>query len=192
MHPAHLWAHLPMSLVLTAPTAAGIDAQPVLWICMPSVASALHTAQWLHRTLCPTPVQAAAAAETQTELAARVSTWRQKIQPMLDEQEAQPAFDIHTYGDSMLEELATVSAVDPEDPVQLQEGQVGFEMSELLQEGLVDAELAGPSMQPSCRHARWGTAGATVHTMQMQRGQVGWTQRLLSLQVAACVCRDAD
>ena len=82
---------------------------------------------WLHRTLRPTPVQAAAAAETQTELAARVSTWRQKIQPMLDEQEAQPAFDIHTYGDCMLEELATVSAVAPEDPVQLQKSQVGLQ-----------------------------------------------------------------
>ena len=56
-----------------------------------------------------------------------MSTWRQKIQPMLDEQEAQPAFDIHTYGDSMLEELATVGAVDPEDPGQLQDSQVGLQ-----------------------------------------------------------------
>ena len=46
---------------------------------------------------------------------------------MLDEQEAQPAFDIHTYGDSMLEELATLSTVAPGDPVQLQESQVGLQ-----------------------------------------------------------------
>ena len=89
--------------------------------------STLHTARWLYRTVGPIPVQAAAAAEMQTELAARVSTWRQKIQPMLDEQEAQPAFDIHAYGDCMLEELATVSAVAPDDPVQLQGSQVGLQ-----------------------------------------------------------------
>ena len=46
---------------------------------------------------------------------------------MLDEQEAQPAFDIHTYGDSMLGELATVSGVAPEDSVQLQDSQVGLQ-----------------------------------------------------------------
>lgn len=39
---------------------------------------------------------AAAAAEVQTELAARVSGWRSKIAPVLEEQDARGNFDIHT------------------------------------------------------------------------------------------------
>ena len=61
--------------------------------------------------------QAAAAAEVQTELAARVSSWRHKIQPLLDEQDARPAFDIHSYGDQILDRLASLSCKDSEDPV---------------------------------------------------------------------------
>lgn len=41
---------------------------------------------------------AAAAAETQTELAARVASWKAKIEPTLQEQEARPLFDIHALG----------------------------------------------------------------------------------------------
>ena len=40
---------------------------------------------------------AAAAAEVQTELAARVAGWRTKIGPVLEEQDARGDFDIHTY-----------------------------------------------------------------------------------------------
>ncbi len=65
-------------------------------------------------------VQAAAAAEVQTELASRVSNWRHKIQPLLDEQDARPAFDIHLYGDQVLDKLARLSCRDPEHPVELQ------------------------------------------------------------------------
>lgn len=61
--------------------------------------------------------QAAAAAEVQTELAARVSSWRHKIQPLLDEQEARPAFDIHSYGDQILDRLASLSCKDSDGPV---------------------------------------------------------------------------
>ncbi|KAL3132422.1 hypothetical protein ABBQ32_008980 [Trebouxia sp. C0010 RCD-2024] len=62
-------------------------------------------------------IQAAAAAEVQTELAARVSSWRHKIQPLLDEQEARPAFDIHSYGDQILDRLASLSCKDSDGPV---------------------------------------------------------------------------
>lgn len=65
-------------------------------------------------------MQAAAAAEVQTELAARVSSWRQKIQPMLQEQDARPAFDIHQYGDNILDRLAVLSCKDPSHPVELE------------------------------------------------------------------------
>ena len=38
---------------------------------------------------------AAAAAEVQTGLAARVATWREKLAPVLAEQDARGDFDIH-------------------------------------------------------------------------------------------------
>ena len=65
-------------------------------------------------------VQAAAAAEVQTELASRVSNWRLKIQPLLDEQDARPSFDIHLYGDQVLDKLARLSCQDPTHPVELE------------------------------------------------------------------------
>ncbi|KAL0054533.1 hypothetical protein WJX82_010399 [Trebouxia sp. C0006] len=75
-------------------------------------------------------IQAAAAAEVQTELASRVSNWRHKIQPLLDEQDARPAFDIHLYGDQVLDKLARLSCRDPDHAVELQTSMVelvGFE-----------------------------------------------------------------
>ncbi|DBA99076.1 hypothetical protein WJX77_009045 [Trebouxia sp. C0004] len=75
-------------------------------------------------------IQAAAATEVQTELASRVSNWRHKIQPLLDEQDARPAFDIHLYGDQVLDKLARLSCRDPDHPVELQASMaepVGFE-----------------------------------------------------------------
>ena len=65
-------------------------------------------------------MQAAAAAEVQTELASRVSNWRHKIQPLLDEQDARPSFDIHLYGDQVLDKLARLSCKDPAHPVELE------------------------------------------------------------------------
>ena len=70
-------------------------------------------------------LQAAAAAEVQTELAARVSSWRHKIQPLLDEQDARPAFDIHSYGDQILDRLANLSCKDCDNPVDLSASMVG-------------------------------------------------------------------
>ncbi|XP_047962290.1 condensin-2 complex subunit H2 [Salvia hispanica] len=45
--------------------------------------------------------------EKQTELAARVSSWKQRIDHSLEEQEARPPFDIHKYGDRVLDKLST-------------------------------------------------------------------------------------
>lgn len=44
--------------------------------------------------------------EKQTELAARVSTWKQTIEHNLEEQESRSPFDIHDYGDRILEKLS--------------------------------------------------------------------------------------
>ncbi|XP_050220005.1 condensin-2 complex subunit H2 [Mercurialis annua] len=44
--------------------------------------------------------------ENQTELATRVSSWKQKIEQNLEEQDSRPSFDIHAYGDRILEKLS--------------------------------------------------------------------------------------
>ncbi|XP_031277198.1 condensin-2 complex subunit H2 [Pistacia vera] len=44
--------------------------------------------------------------EKQTELAARVSSWKQKIEHNLDEQDSRPPFDIHEYGESIIDKLS--------------------------------------------------------------------------------------
>ncbi|GLT32523.1 hypothetical protein SLA2020_071860 [Shorea laevis] len=43
--------------------------------------------------------------EKQTELAARVSSWKQKIEQNLEEQESHPPFDIHEYGERIIDKL---------------------------------------------------------------------------------------
>ncbi|KAI3694280.1 hypothetical protein L1987_77244 [Smallanthus sonchifolius] len=47
--------------------------------------------------------------EKQTALAARVSTWKQKIEQNMDEQDARPPFDIHEYGQRTLDKLSLKS-----------------------------------------------------------------------------------
>ncbi|PKI48571.1 hypothetical protein CRG98_031036 [Punica granatum] len=44
--------------------------------------------------------------EKQTELAARVSTWKQKIEQNLEEQDSHPPFDIHEYGERIISKLS--------------------------------------------------------------------------------------
>ena len=39
---------------------------------------------------------------------------------MLEEQDARPAFDIHKYGDDILDKLAVLSCKDPSHPVDLE------------------------------------------------------------------------
>ncbi|XP_050371830.1 condensin-2 complex subunit H2 isoform X2 [Argentina anserina] len=49
--------------------------------------------------------------EKQTELAARVSSWKQKIEHNLEEQESHPPFDIQDYGERIIDRIS----VEPED-----------------------------------------------------------------------------
>ncbi|KAF9622188.1 hypothetical protein IFM89_030046 [Coptis chinensis] len=44
--------------------------------------------------------------EKQTELATRVSTWKQRIESTLEEQDSRPPFDIHEYGTRVLDKLS--------------------------------------------------------------------------------------
>jgi hypothetical protein len=66
-------------------------------------------------------ISAAAAAEVQTELASRVSTWRMKMAPVLEEEDARPEFDIHYYGERILQGLAKLSVADTTGNTQLNE-----------------------------------------------------------------------
>ncbi|GMJ12239.1 hypersensitive to excess boron 2 [Hibiscus trionum] len=47
--------------------------------------------------------------EKQTELASRVSSWKQKIEHNLEEQDSHPPFDIHEYGERILDKLSLES-----------------------------------------------------------------------------------
>ncbi|KAE8683352.1 Condensin-2 complex subunit H2 [Hibiscus syriacus] len=47
--------------------------------------------------------------EKQTELAARVSSWKQNIEHNLEEQDSHPPFDIHEYGERIIEKFSLVS-----------------------------------------------------------------------------------
>ncbi|KAL8157982.1 condensin-2 complex subunit H2 isoform X2 [Apium graveolens] len=47
--------------------------------------------------------------EKQTEMAARVSTWKQRMEQNLEEEDSLPPFDIHTYGEKVLEKLSEVN-----------------------------------------------------------------------------------
>ncbi|XP_010548979.1 PREDICTED: condensin-2 complex subunit H2 [Tarenaya hassleriana] len=47
-----------------------------------------------------------AESEKQTELAARVSSWKQKIEQNLEEQDSRPPFDIHEYGERIITNLS--------------------------------------------------------------------------------------
>ena len=54
-------------------------------------------------------IDAAAAAEVQTELAARVGEWQGKVCTVLEEQDARPPFDLQAYGTGLLERLSDLS-----------------------------------------------------------------------------------
>lgn len=54
-------------------------------------------------------IDAAAAAELQTELAARVGEWQGKVGVLLDEQDARPAFDLQASGSNLLDRLSDLS-----------------------------------------------------------------------------------
>jgi len=50
-------------------------------------------------------IAAAAAQQVESDLQVRVSTWRQRIDPVLSAEEDRSAFDIHDYGGAILERL---------------------------------------------------------------------------------------
>lgn len=63
----------------------------------------------------------AAAQQTQTELQTRVSSWRVRIDPILRQEEDRAAFDIHQYGERLLQRLETLQLEGTE----AEDGQAG-------------------------------------------------------------------
>uniref|UniRef100_A0A5B6Z667 Condensin-2 complex subunit H2 n=1 Tax=Davidia involucrata TaxID=16924 RepID=A0A5B6Z667_DAVIN len=96
--------------------------------------------------------------EKQTELAARVSTWKQRIEQNLEEQDSRPPFDIHAYGDRVLDKLSleadSGNAMSFADVVRGQEKHdVARTFSALLQlvnNGSVDLERGGTAGKSTC------------------------------------------
>jgi len=71
---------------------------------------------------------AAAAAETQSELAVRVAGWKSRIEPQLAEQEARPVFDIHAAGAEVMQQLQPPAdgAAEAHSFAQLEAGQPAY------------------------------------------------------------------
>ncbi|VVA37149.1 PREDICTED: condensin-2 complex subunit H2 [Prunus dulcis] len=96
--------------------------------------------------------------EKQTELATRVSTWKQKIEHNLEEQELHPAFDIHDYGKRILDRLSfepdSVDVLSFADVVKGQEKyDVARSFSALLQlvnNGNVELDRSGVDGESVC------------------------------------------
>ncbi len=53
-------------------------------------------------------IRDAAAREVQSDLSRRVSSWRQRIGPMLQFEESRASFDIQDYGERLLDRLSTL------------------------------------------------------------------------------------
>uniref|UniRef100_A0A7N0T1Z6 Condensin-2 complex subunit H2 n=1 Tax=Kalanchoe fedtschenkoi TaxID=63787 RepID=A0A7N0T1Z6_KALFE len=96
--------------------------------------------------------------EIQTELAARVSSWKQKIETNLEEQESLPPFDIHQYGDRIMDKLTldmeSGASMSFADVVQGQEkhdvARTFSAMLQLVNNGDVDLDKGSPTEEPIC------------------------------------------
>ncbi|KAL0323448.1 UNVERIFIED_CONTAM: Condensin-2 complex subunit H2 [Sesamum angustifolium] len=97
--------------------------------------------------------------EKQTELATRVSTWKQRIEQNLEEQDARPPFDIHKYGERVLDKLSVEGDVGSDalsfgEVVKGQEKHdVARTFSALLQlvnNGDVDLVRSSPNITSTC------------------------------------------
>ncbi|KAF4355639.1 hypothetical protein F8388_013056 [Cannabis sativa] len=99
--------------------------------------------------------------EKQSELAARVTTWKQKIEHNLDEQDSHPEFDIHVYGQRILDKLS----VEAEDRnvlsfAEVVEGQEKYDVArsfsallQLVNNGDVELDRSGVNGGSVCHTA---------------------------------------
>ncbi|KAF8095426.1 hypothetical protein N665_0332s0009 [Sinapis alba] len=96
--------------------------------------------------------------EKQTDLAARVSSWKQKIEQNLEEQELHPPFDIREYGERILNKLTVEESGHVEAFTDLMKDQEKHDVArafsallQLVNNGEVDLEKPGNSVgEPVC------------------------------------------
>lgn len=67
-------------------------------------------------------------------LQVRVSSWRQRIDPILRQEEDRSAFDIHEYGSALLQRLETLTLVTPGDAGDAQPAKVAAGRSKAQQQ----------------------------------------------------------
>ncbi|KAF8094180.1 hypothetical protein N665_0368s0017 [Sinapis alba] len=99
-----------------------------------------------------------AKSEKQTDLAARVSTWKQKIEQNLEEQELHPPFDIQEYGERIVNKLTVEESRDVETFTDLMKDQEKHDVArafsallQLVNNGDVELEKPGNSVgEPVC------------------------------------------
>ncbi|CAN6892825.1 unnamed protein product [Brassica oleracea] len=99
-----------------------------------------------------------AKSEKQTNLAARVSTWKQKIEQNLEEQELHPPFDIQEYGERIVNKLTVEESGDAETFTDLMKDQEKHDVArafsallQLVNNGDVELEKPGNSVgEPVC------------------------------------------
>ncbi|KAG2306020.1 hypothetical protein Bca52824_025768 [Brassica carinata] len=94
-----------------------------------------------------------AKSEKQTDLAARVSTWKQKIEQNLEEQELHPPFDIQEYGERIVNKLTVEESRDVETFTDLMKDQEKHDVArafsallQLVNNGDVELEKPGNSV----------------------------------------------
>ncbi|CAA6668713.1 unnamed protein product [Spirodela intermedia] len=97
-------------------------------------------------------------AEKQTEIATRVSTWKQKIEHTLNEQDSHCPFDIHLYGEKILSKLS----VEADDEMSMcftsiVTGQAKHDIArtfsallQLVNDGTLDLDRGDSSTQSTC------------------------------------------
>eukprot|EP00958_Prasinococcus_capsulatus_P013439 scaffold1387_cov382-Prasinococcus_capsulatus_cf.AAC.3 len=95
-------------------------------------------------------VSQAAAAERQTELHARVSEWKARIEPALEEQSHHPVFDIHEYGDVVIGEVHRKTDDLPEEEVDFAEIVAGCSVYEvrIATQGSIGSPISGTENRP--------------------------------------------
>ncbi|CAL0308975.1 unnamed protein product [Lupinus luteus] len=99
-----------------------------------------------------------AESEKQTEMAARVSTWKQRIEHHLEKQESHPPFDIRDYGERILDKLSLEESSSPVLPFSdLVSGQEKYDVArsfssllQLVNNGEVNLERNGVDGESVC------------------------------------------
>ncbi|XP_019426450.1 PREDICTED: condensin-2 complex subunit H2-like isoform X2 [Lupinus angustifolius] len=99
-----------------------------------------------------------AESEKQTEMAARVSTWKQRIEHHLEKQESHPPFDIRDYGERILDKLSLEESNSPVLPFSyLVSGQEKYDVArsfssllQLVNNGEVNLERNGVDGESVC------------------------------------------